>query len=110
MMHDELYQTNHVMKSPSSVLVPVGRHAEPKPVVLSPLADNRTACVNIKTKHFTYAQLKQQKFPHFPHVLLFFTSKHFFTFKLFFTFSFSSHILTAKLPVKYSILATPIFC
>ena len=56
-MHDELYQNNHVMNSPSSVLVPMGRHAEPEPAVLGPLVNHRTACVNIKTNHFTNEQM-----------------------------------------------------
>ena len=58
MMHDELYQNNHVMNSPSSVLVPVGCHAEPEPAVLGPLVNHRTACVNVKTKYFTNEQMQ----------------------------------------------------
>ena len=53
MMHDELYQNNLVMNSPSCVLVPVSGHAEPKPPVLGPLVNHRTVCINIETKYFT---------------------------------------------------------
>ena len=58
MMHDELYQNNLVMNSPSRVLVPVSRHAEPEPAVLGPLVNHRTACLNIKTKYFTNEQMQ----------------------------------------------------
>ena len=56
-MHDELYQNNHVMNLPSSVLVPVGGHAEPEPAILGSLVNHSTVCVNIKTKPSTEAQL-----------------------------------------------------
>ena len=52
-MYDELYQNNHVMNSPSCVLVPVSRHTEPEPAVLGPLVNHRTVCINIETKYFT---------------------------------------------------------
>ena len=60
------------MNLPSGVLVPVCRHGEPKPAVLSPLVNHCTTCVNIKTKPSTYAQLQQQKSPHFANFSLFF--------------------------------------
>ena len=52
-MYDELYQNNHVMNSPSCVLVPVSRHTEPEPAVLGPLVNHSTVCINIETKYFT---------------------------------------------------------